>query len=1065
MLQKFRPQATWPRAASLRALVGVAAVAAGLFASTVVASSTRQDALDIADAPLGILGDQAKPNVMLLLDTSDSMKWSHMPDDWEKNANFFPVGYKSALCNSLYYNPETGYALPKRSDGITDMPVPTFSAAWKDGYDQTLGTVNLATAFQAYDGDTRRQRLNDDPPQRAYYFQWRPSSATFPTMPSWERETSCTWPSEPQLLADDGSVQNSGMVSQRIDGVPRNEMRGRWIRTPISSAAQERNFAIWYSYYRTRINMAKSSISLAFGTLNDNFRIGFLTVAKPGSGAHSHFLPVQDFAGADKEAWFQSIQGTQTGGTSPTREALARVGRYYAGKSDSINDSMLPFVDPVISACQRHYTIVTTDGYWNVGQETPGKGPVQIDGVTLVGQQDGPPLSLTGAEGLRPRPIYDGSVSGHRLEHDASVSYDFADCTIGWKVTVPGGGTKTEATYKKIIKKDVMRRSWYSADLHWWQKTSTQVMRISHKAPSGTHDQEKGERQYWHAQGTHTQTKNLYQQRVSWNYINKRQYRNKLVTTWNTETQTPWARATASQIREKRYFYWYKNPALGEVDLKTTDKAVCEAFASSCQVEPPGGDSWKVVEACTPGMTGDYKLECDGPTVRDVSASTYCSQNGRYVPGVGTITCQGVTVPAYSGPVLACNSLHPQLAADIVAAGGNTAMVEYSNCDRSHREERYVLQDQCTNIAATLANGFRSTTCTREVVNGDDGETDNSCQITGAPEWDAATSTYTECRQRGASEMAASCEAGSLPDQPGRMNTICEGPGRPVSSTTVAPSTCQAGIEGNYTVECTNAQSSWSGPISPEPRICRTGVTPTHDLSCEMRSTHWRAVQSCTPEAPTPLNGWVGTGCNDGTVVPPGPGLCTPAPGMGGVQVPPPSPADPTACSPQEATPGNGCIYSVCQRMESYEDVAACSPSNAIAPNWTSTSCQPRQQRQRSRPDCQGPVEGYKAVGSCQPRSTESSIGYGTCDAIVANEPGAGRPVAENSWQTTTCEKVDESTPEGIVYLQSEADFATCKAGTDEQGVETQCKQEGPLTVDVSKASSAYPATTQRRTK
>ncbi|MEG1454688.1 MAG: hypothetical protein RSC66_03845, partial [Comamonas sp.] len=64
-----------------------------------------------------------------------------------------------------------------------------------------------------------------------------------------------------------------------------------------NNAAQERNFAIWYSYYRTRINMAKSSVSLAFGSLNDNFRVGFLTVAKPGSGAHSHFLPVQDFGG------------------------------------------------------------------------------------------------------------------------------------------------------------------------------------------------------------------------------------------------------------------------------------------------------------------------------------------------------------------------------------------------------------------------------------------------------------------------------------------------------------------------------------------------------------------------------------------------------------------------------------------------------------------------------------------------------------------------------------------------------------------------------------------------
>ena len=1060
MLQKFRPPLRWPRATGLWAILGTGAVAAGMFAGIAVANTTPQDAVDIADVPLGILADQAKPNVMLLLDTSDSMKWSHMPDDWERDGvTYFPVGYKSALCNTLYYNPDTRYALPKQADGSTDMPVPSFSAAWKDGYDQTLGAVNLSTAFQAYDGDTRRRALYDDPAQRAYYFRWTPSSSTYPTMPSWEREASCTWPTVPALLTDDGSVQDSGNISQPIDGVPGGQINGRWMRVKIgNNAAQERNFAIWYSYYRTRINMAKSSVSLAFGSLNDNFRVGFLTVAKPGSGAHSHFLPVQDFGGTDKQAWFQTIQGTKTGGTSPTREALARVGRYYAGKSDSINDSMRPFVDPVVSACQRHYTIVTTDGYWNVGQETRGKGPVQIDGTTLVGQQDGPPLSLTTSDGLCPRPIYDGSVNGYKYSRDASVAYEPADCTIGWKVTVPGGGTKTETVYKKIIKKDVVHRSWHSANLLWWEKVNTQMMRVFHKAPSSAGgDFLANESQYWHAQGTHTVTKSLYQQRLSWNYINKKQYRNKLVTAWSTETQTPWARAVARQIREKRYFYWYKNPALGEVELKTTDKAVCEAFASGCKVEPPGGDSWKVVESCTPGRAGDYQVECDGPTEKVVSARDFCSRNGQYVPGEGTIACEGVAVPAYSGPVLACNSIHPQLAAAIEAAGGSTALVEFSHCVNTHREERYVPQDQCVNVGATQANGYRSSTCTREAVNGDEGETDNSCQVTSAPVWDAASSSYTECRQRGDSEMVASCTPGNLPNQPGRMNTLCEGRGHP-SSSTVAPSACHAGIEGNYAVECSNAQSSWSGPVQPDSAACRKISTPGYDLTCARRDTPWRGVDSCTPVVPSGGSGWVGTACLDRTVTPPGVGLCTPAPGMEGLQPPAPTPANPAACIPQNASPENGCIYSVCQLTDrGTENVASCTPMNPSSPSWMRTSCLPRQQIARRVPNCQGPVEGYKSITFCQQLSAEGSIGYGTCEARIAKEPGAGRPVPENNWFTSTCETVDESTPGGLVYLQSEAAFAACQAGTDSSGVETQCVQEGPETVDVPQGELCVP--------
>lgn len=1044
MLQKFKPPLRWPRAASLWAMLAAATVVAGLFASNAAADSTSSDAVDIADIPLGILGDQTKPNVMLLLDTSDSMKWSHMPDGWERReTKYFPVGYKSALCNALYYNPDTSYPLPKQADGTTDMPVPTFSAAWKDGYDQSQGVVNLATSFQAYDANTRSRDLYVDPPQRAYHFVWTPRDSRFPTMPSWEREETCTWPAEPKLFDDDGSVQVSDLVNMFVSGVPNGRVTGRWSRVRIP-AAQERNFAIWYSYYRTRINMAKSSVSLAFGTLNDNFRIGFMTVAKPGSGAHSHFLPVKDFWGTDKQTWFQTIQSAKTGGTSPTREALARVGRYYAGKSDSINDTMLPFVDPVISACQRHYTIVTTDGYWNTGQETKGRGPVQIDGVTLVGQQDGPPLGLTPPEGLIPRPIYDGSVSGYRLEHDAQVNYGLDECTLGWRVTVPGGGTKTETTYKKIVKKDVLRTSWFTAELHWWRKTRSQMIRVSHKAPSRFGDVQQSESKYWYAQGTHTQTKNLYQQRLSWNYVNKVQYRNKLVTTWSTETQTPWARAVAQQVREKRYFYWYKNPALGEVELKTTDRSVCEAFASGCTVEPPGGDSWKVVQSCTAGVAGDYRVECDGPTERSVSAS-FCSSNGQYVPGEGTIVCHGVAVPPYSGPVLACNSLHPQLAADIAAAGGSTSQVEYSKCDRSHREERYVSQDQCVNLPATQANGFRSTTCTREPLNGADGETDNSCQVTSAPVWDAASSTFTECKQRGDAEMVASCQAGNLPNQPGRMDIVCEARVR-VSSTTVAPSACHAGVEANYTVECTNAQSSWGDPVQQDSASCRTLPTPSHDLTCEERGTPWRGVESCTPEIPWAGNGWVGTKCYGPEKLPPQPSLCTPAPGMADTLPPPPMPVDPANCSPQLATPENGCIYSTCQATDlETENLASCLSENPKSPDWITSRCQAWFERGRTVPRCDGMFDDYRTIRNCQARSRERNMPYGTCEAYLSET------------ETQTCESVDESTPDGVIYLQSEAEFAACVAGTDGSGVETQCVQEGPTTIDVPQGELCVP--------
>ena len=102
---------------------------------------------DISNVPLASKNPaQAKPNVMLLMDTSVSMGWTHMPDLVEGPAdNLFTspgvkqVGYKSYQCNVLYYNPTTIYDLPKNADG-TFWAAPSFNAASYDAYDPAAPT-------------------------------------------------------------------------------------------------------------------------------------------------------------------------------------------------------------------------------------------------------------------------------------------------------------------------------------------------------------------------------------------------------------------------------------------------------------------------------------------------------------------------------------------------------------------------------------------------------------------------------------------------------------------------------------------------------------------------------------------------------------------------------------------------------------------------------------------------------------------------------------------------------------------------------------------------------------
>lgn len=150
--------------------------------------------------------------------------------------------------------------------------------------------------------------------------------------------------------------------------------------TTCTYAEEMTNFANWFAYYRTRIQMAKTSIGRAFLTLGSDFRVGFKTL----NFSTSRYLAVADFSttsGGQKDLWFQRLYATPPSGSTPLRTALARAGRYYANQDPGGNMG----ASPITMACQPSYAILTTDGYWN----DSSSGAVQINGTTQVGNQDG----------------------------------------------------------------------------------------------------------------------------------------------------------------------------------------------------------------------------------------------------------------------------------------------------------------------------------------------------------------------------------------------------------------------------------------------------------------------------------------------------------------------------------------------------------------------------------------------------------------------------------------------------------------------------------------------------
>jgi type IV pilus assembly protein PilY1 len=148
-------------------------------------------------------------------------------------------------------------------------------------------------------------------------------------------------------------------------------------------AEEMTNFANWYAYYRTRMQMMKTASGRAFIPIDDTYRVGFITI-NPGSPVSSNrYLRIQNFDAVHKGNWYAKFYQQDPNGGTPLREALSRVGRLYAGRSDGINNGIPAADDPVEVSCQPNFAILSTDGYWtNVG--TAGN---QIDNSTMT-QQD-----------------------------------------------------------------------------------------------------------------------------------------------------------------------------------------------------------------------------------------------------------------------------------------------------------------------------------------------------------------------------------------------------------------------------------------------------------------------------------------------------------------------------------------------------------------------------------------------------------------------------------------------------------------------------------------------------
>lgn len=343
-------------------------LAAALFLTTLPSLAAAPVALP--SAPLYLAGGVA-PNLVVTLDDSGSMTWGYVPDSMGANAkrtcsitgaatelsgSATKRYFLSGDYNAQYYNPAISYFPPLKYDGT---PYSTsFGVAYTNGFDTGSSKVNLGTSYKptyGYQPKTTPTHCYAEHPVidtgggkifsgattgvSAYYYRYDPVG------------TACASPSKTNEAC--------------------------YVYTAVG-AAEQQNFANWYSFYRTRNLATVSAATRAFNNLPDNMRLAWQALNSScddfsGTGCAGWDgtkinNSIRALSSSHKQDFFKWLEKLPANGGTPLRAALGRVGEYYRTSTAVLNS---PYAEnPQVTvgtqhACRANYTIMMTDGIWN----------------------------------------------------------------------------------------------------------------------------------------------------------------------------------------------------------------------------------------------------------------------------------------------------------------------------------------------------------------------------------------------------------------------------------------------------------------------------------------------------------------------------------------------------------------------------------------------------------------------------------------------------------------------------------------------------------------------------
>jgi len=387
-------------------------LSSALFSIAALTAANVQAA--VSQAPISLTVGVA-PNLIFTLDNSGSMRWAFVPDiagrenkyrittDWKGNESWVEDGAnpnnirntrrgKSHYTNPMYYNPTIAYIAPFKisNDGEIGQYETSFTAAHQNGfYPERKDTVNLSSNYRVswnYETDSKQNYSYDSattygaPTGKIFNLAENPA-ADFGGWPSRTRsgvhayyytlKETAACQAEHKIKTDDACYEQ---------------------KQPVTTA-EKQNFAVWYSFYRTRALATISAANLAFSELTPSTRLTWQSLGtckelNGGDNCNSNYL--KEYSASQKKNFIEWLRMVKFDQSTPLREALDRAGKFlqkdiawqkYPNETDP--QKIKQNVAENVYACRPGYHVLMTDGMWNGNNGSP-TGTFNHDNRTIT---------------------------------------------------------------------------------------------------------------------------------------------------------------------------------------------------------------------------------------------------------------------------------------------------------------------------------------------------------------------------------------------------------------------------------------------------------------------------------------------------------------------------------------------------------------------------------------------------------------------------------------------------------------------------------------------------------